>query len=73
MEPFGIFVIGALILAFVLFYSGHGRAMIIGLAIIADLGLLGLLMSGGWPLLLVVGIPIALLNYAAFFHSEKKR
>ena len=66
MDPLGIFVLGALILGGILFYSGAGVGMICGLAIIADLGLLGLIMSGGWPLIIVVGIPIGLLNYAAF-------
>ena len=37
------------------------------------LGLVGLIMSGGWPLLIVIGIPIALLNYAAFFSLTKKK
>ena len=72
MDPFGILVIGALILGLVLFYSGSGKGIIISLAIFADLGLVGLIMSGGWPLLIVIGIPIALLNYAAFFLLTKK-
>ena len=72
MDPLGLFVIGAVILGLVLFYSGSGKGMIISLAIFADLGLLGLIMSGAWPLLIVVGIPIALLNYAAFFSLAAK-
>ena len=58
MDPLGIFVIGALILGGVLFYSGAGVGIILGLAIFADLGILGMLMSGSWPLLLLVGLPV---------------
>ncbi len=72
MDPLGLFVIIVVILGLVLFYSGSGKGMIISLAIFADLGLLGLIMSGAWPLLIVVGIPIALLNYAAFYSLASK-
>ena len=73
MDPLGIFVIGALILGGILFYSGSGVGFILGIAIIADLGVLGMLMSGSWPLLLVVGIPVGLLNYAAFDALTNKK
>ena len=66
MEPIGIFVLGALVLGGILFYSGSGVGFILGITIVADLGVLGMLMSGSWPLLLVIGIPVGLLNYAAF-------
>ena len=66
MDPLGIFVIGALTLGGVLFYSGSGVGIICGLAIIADLGTLGMLMNGSWPLLVIVGLPVIGLNYAAF-------
>ena len=73
MDPLGIFVIGALILGGVLFYSGAGVGIILGLAIFADLGVLGMLMSGSWPLLLLVGLPVGLLNYAAFDALTSKK
>ena len=73
MDPLGAFVICALILAGVLFYSGSGVGIIVSLAIIADLGTLGMLMNGSWPLLLIVGIPVGLLNYAAFDALTNKK
>ena len=46
--------------------------MIVGLAIFADLGVLGAIMSGAWPLLFLLGIPVAILNYWVYFNFINK-
>jgi len=66
MDPFGIFVLGALILGGVLFYSGAAVGLIVGLAIFVDLGTLGLLTSGAWFLIILTCLPTIGLNYAAY-------
>ena len=43
-----------------------------GLAIFADLGVLGAIMSGAWPLLFLLGIPVAILNYLVYFNFINK-
>ena len=53
------------LLGFYFFYI-HQKYLWIGLAILADLGMLGFLMSGAWPLIILTAIPVAILNYCAF-------
>ena len=53
------------ILGFYFFYI-HQKYLWVGLAILADLGMLGFFMSGAWPLIFLTAIPVIILNYCAF-------
>ncbi len=52
-------------LGFYFFYI-HQKYLWVGLAILADLGMLGFFMSGAWPLIFLTAIPVIILNYGAF-------
>ena len=64
MEILNWIIFGFVILAYFFFYV-HQKYIWVGLAIMANLSTLGILMSGGWPLLIIIGIPTIILNYFA--------
>jgi len=70
---FGYIVFGIFILACILFYSGSGIGVLIGVAIVMDLGLLGIIMNGNWVLIVVIGIPTIIFNYLTFSSLADKK
>ena len=72
MNSLDLFIIIAATFGMVLFTSFSPKGMIVGLAIFADLGVLGVIMSGAWPLLFLLGIPVAILNYWVYFNFINK-
>lgn len=72
MNSLDLFTIIATTLGMVFFTSFSPKGMIIGLAIFADLGVVGAIMSGAWPLLFLLGIPVAILNYWVYFNFINK-
>lgn len=74
MEILNLLIFLLVFLGFYFFYI-HQKYLWVGLAILADLALLGFLVSGAWPLILFTGIPIIILNYFAIqniFNLNKK-
>tara|TARA_B100002051_G_C16126606_1_gene342312 strand:+ start:85 stop:300 length:216 start_codon:yes stop_codon:yes gene_type:complete len=60
-----ILILLLVFLGFYFFYI-HQKYLWVGLAILADLGMLGFFMSGAWPLIFLTAIPVIILNYGAF-------
>ena len=60
-----ILILLLVLLGFYFFYN-HQKYLWVGLAILADLGMLGFFMSGAWPLIFLTAIPVIILNYSAF-------
>lgn len=65
METSSIIILFLIIFGHFLFYFNK-KFLWVGLALLANLGLFGILSSGNWPLLLFIGIPISILNYFAY-------
>jgi len=65
MEIFKLLIFLLVILGFYFFYV-YQKYLWVGLAILADLAILGFIASGAWPLILITGIPVTILNYFAF-------
>tara|TARA_B100001939_G_scaffold237480_1_gene204933 strand:+ start:73 stop:288 length:216 start_codon:yes stop_codon:yes gene_type:complete len=60
-----ILILLLVFLGFYFFYI-HQKYLWVGLAILADLGMLGFFMSGAWPLIFLTAIPVIILNHGAF-------
>jgi len=65
-------LLGLLILSFVLFFSFNKKAMYFGIAILADLGFIGTLMSDMWFLAIFSFFPALIITYMAFHNLNSK-